>query len=90
MDDNLLRIFIAVTAGAVVIQAGIMIGLYFAVRKSSAKMEALATEVRSKALPTIDSVQSLVVDLRPRIETISVNVAESTNLVRNQLADVRC
>jgi hypothetical protein len=88
MDDNLLRIFIAVTAGAVVIQAGIMIGLYFAVRKSSAKMEALATEVRSKALPTIDSVQSLVVDLRPRIETISVNVAESTNLVRNQLARI--
>jgi hypothetical protein len=88
MDDNLLKIFIAVTTFAVVIQAGIMVGLYFAVRKSTAKMEALATEVHSKALPTIDSVQSLVVELRPRIETISVNVAESTNLVRNQLARI--
>jgi outer membrane murein-binding lipoprotein Lpp len=88
MDDNLLRIFIAVTTFAVVVQAGILIGLYLAVRKSSAKMEALATEVRGKALPAIDSVQSLVVDLRPRIETISVNVAESTNLVRNQLARI--
>jgi hypothetical protein len=88
MDDNLLKIFIAATTFAVVIQAGIMIGLYFAVRKSSAKMEALATEVRGKALPAIDSVQSLIVDLRPKIDTISVNVAESTNLVRNQLARI--
>ncbi len=42
MNDNLLIFFIAVTAGAVVIQAGILIGLYLAVRKSTAKMEALA------------------------------------------------
>jgi len=51
MDDTLLRFFIAATTFAVVVQAGILIGLYLAVRKSSAKMEALATEVRSKALP---------------------------------------
>ena len=43
MDDNLLRIFIAVTTFAVVVQAGILVGLYLAVRKSTAKMEALAT-----------------------------------------------
>jgi hypothetical protein len=65
-----------------------MIGLYFAVRKSTAKMEALATEVHSKALPAIDTVQSLVVELRPKIETITTNVSESTNLVRNQLARI--
>ena len=58
MDDNLLRIFIAVTTFAVVVQAGILIGLYLAVRKSTAKMEALAAEVTSKALPTMETVQS--------------------------------
>ncbi len=88
MDDNLLKLFIAVTTFAVVVQAGILVGLYLAVRKSTAKMEALATEVTSKTLPTVEAVQSLLVELRPRIEVISVNAAESSNLVRNQLARI--
>jgi hypothetical protein len=85
MDDNLVRIFIAVTTFAVVIQAGILIGLYRSVRKSTAKMEALALEVTTKTLPTVETVHSMLVELRPRIETITTNLSDSTNLVRNQL-----
>ena len=85
MNDNLLIFFIAVTAGAVVIQAGILIGLYLAVRKSTAKMEALATEVKSKALPTMETVQSMLVEMRPKIDVITTNLSESSTLVRNQL-----
>ena len=85
MNDNLLIFFIAVTAGAVVIQAGILIGLYLAVRKSTAKMEALAIEVKSKALPTMETVQSLLVEMRPKIDVITTNLSESSTLVRNQL-----
>ena len=59
MNDNLLIGFIAVTAGAVLLQAGIMVALYLSVRKSTAKMEALATQVTTKTLPTIETVQSL-------------------------------
>jgi hypothetical protein len=88
MDDTLLRIFIAVTTFAVVVQAGILIGLYLSVRKSSAKMEALALEVKSKALPTMETVQNLLVELRPKIEVMSVNFSESSTLVRNQLARI--
>jgi hypothetical protein len=85
MDDTLLRVFIAVTTFAVVVQAGILIGLYLAVRKSSAKMEALAAEVSGKALPMIETVQSLVVELRPKIEVLTANLSESSTVVRNQL-----
>jgi ElaB/YqjD/DUF883 family membrane-anchored ribosome-binding protein len=95
MDDTLLRIFITVTTFAVVVQAGILIGLYLAVRKSTAKMEALATEVKSKALPTMDTVrstletvQNILVELRPKIDVMSVNLSESSNLVRNQLGRI--
>jgi hypothetical protein len=86
MDDNLLRIFIAVTTLAVVAQALILLGLYLAVRKSSARMEALATEVRSKVLPTIDTVQNMLVEIRPKLDVMTVNLSESSTLVRNQLA----
>jgi hypothetical protein len=88
VDDNLLKLFIAVTTFAIVIQAGIMVALYFAVRKSTAKIEALATEVTAKTLPTVETVQNLLVELRPKIETMSVNVSESTTLVRNQLGRI--
>jgi hypothetical protein len=85
MDDTLLKIFIAVTTFAVVVQAGILVGLYLAVRKSTARMEALATEVKSRVLPTVETAQNLMVELRPRIDVISNNLVESTDLVRNQL-----
>ena len=85
MDDNLLRIFIAATTFAVVIQAGILVGLYFAVRKSTARMEALATEFKSKAFPTMETAQSMLVELRPKIEAMTANVSESSTVVRNQI-----
>jgi len=86
MDDSLLRIFIAVTSIAVVFQTVILFGLYLAVRKSAAKMEALATEVKSKALPTMETVQSMLVEIRPKLDVMTVNLSESSTLVRNQLA----
>ena len=88
MDDTLLRIFIAVTTFAVVLQALILVFLYLAVRKSTAKMEALATEVRSKALPTMETVQNMLVELRPKIDVMSTNFSESSTLVRNQLGRI--
>ena len=78
MDNNLLTAFIALTAFAVVIQAGILVGLYLSVRKSSAKMEALATEMRDKVLPTLTTAQSMLVELRPKIEAVATNLQEST------------
>lgn len=88
MNENLLMYFIAATTGAVIIQAGILIGLYLTLRKSTAKMEALADQVATRALPTIETLQTMLVDLRPKLDVISVNAAESSNLVRNQLARI--
>jgi hypothetical protein len=80
-----LTIFIAVTSAAVVIQAGILVALYLAVRQSSARLEALANEVRGKVLPTVDMAQSMLTELRPRVETLVTNASESSTIVRNQL-----
>ena len=59
--------------------------LYVAVRKSSERMAALANDVKSKVLPTVETAQNLMVELRPRIDVISTNLAESSDLLRNQL-----
>ena len=85
MDDTWLKVFVAVTSGAVLLQAMIMAALYLSVRKSTAKMDALATEVKEKALPTMETVQSFLVEMRPKIESITTDVSESSTLIKNQL-----
>ena len=88
MDDTLLKLFIAVTTFAVVVQAGILVGLYLSLRKSSAKIEVLASEVLNSALPAMETVLGMMVELRPKIEAMTVNISESSALVRNQLGRI--
>jgi len=85
MDNNLLIAFVGLTMVAVVIQAGIMVAFYWTLKSRTAKMEALAEEVKTKILPTMDTAQGMLEELRPRIEAIATNAAESTTLMRNQL-----
>jgi len=89
MDNNtLLTVFIAVTAAAVLLQAAILAGMFFAVRKTSAKVESLAEEVKTKVLPTAELAHSMIVELRPKIETVADNVSVSTTMMRAQLERV--
>lgn len=88
MDNTLLTIFIAVTAAAVLLQAGILAGMFFAMRKTSAKVESLAEEVKTKVLPTAELAHSMLSDLRPKIETLVDNVSVSTTVLRTQMERV--
>ncbi len=80
-----LTIFIAVTAAAVVVQAGILVAMYLAVKQTGARVETLADEVRTKVLPTAETAHSMLVELRPKIETIATNAADSSTALRAQL-----
>jgi hypothetical protein len=83
--DNWLIAFTGVTAAAVLLQAGILFGMYFAMRKTSAKVEALAEEVKTKVLPTAELAHSMMEELRPKIATVVDNVSTSTTMLRNQM-----
>ena len=87
-NANLLTVFIAVTSAAVVIQALILISMYLAMRKTSARMEALADEVKNKVLPTAEMAHSMLTELRPKVETAIANVSESTTMIRAQMERV--
>ena len=56
--ENLTPLFIALTGIAVLLQAGVLIAIFVVLRKTSANMEALANEVKTKVLPTIDAGRS--------------------------------
>jgi len=86
--NNLLIVFIAVTAAAVLLQAGILAGMYFAMRKTSARVELLAEEVKTKVLPAAELAHTIISDLRPKVETLMDNVSVSTSTIRAQVERV--
>src|SRR5512133_3517242 len=85
MNNTALTIFVGVTAAAVVLQMLILLGMYFAMRKSRAKIESLGEEVKTKVLPTAELAHEMITDLRPKLTTVLDNVAVSTTVLRNQM-----
>jgi len=85
MSNTLLAVFIGITGFAVLLQAGILLGMFLAIRKTSEKVEALAEEMKNKVLPTAELAHSMIIELRPKIETVMDNVSVSTTVLRTQL-----
>ncbi|MGA9307091.1 MAG: hypothetical protein WBW31_16935 [Candidatus Sulfotelmatobacter sp.] len=80
-----LTVFVALTGAAVALQAGVLVAMYITMRKSSARMEALALEVKTKALPTLETAQAMLAELRPQLTVIADNLTETTHSVRSQV-----
>jgi len=83
--DKLVPLFIIATAVAVIIQAGILVALFVVVRKTSGRVEKLASEVNTKALPLIETTQTLLVEVKPRVIDIVANAEESARIARAQM-----
>lgn len=86
--ENLIPLFIALTGIAVLLQAGVLIAIFVVLRKTSANMEALANEVKTKVLPTVAQAEALLTEIRPKVEAIAEQVKETTTLVHHQVERV--
>jgi len=86
--DNLTAVFIVVTGIAVVLQMLLLAAMYLLMRETSTRLAALADELKTKALPTIDTANALMTDFRPKLEVIADNLAETTSTVRDQMQRV--
>jgi hypothetical protein len=62
--------------------------MYFAMRKSSQRMGELASDVKTKVMPTIVEAQLMMTALRPKIETIVDNLSETTTTLRSEVQRV--
>lgn len=83
-----MSLFVALTGIAVLLQAGVLLAMYLAMRKSSQRMEELATDVKTKVMPTVAQAQEMITTLRPQIETIVENLSETTTTLRSQVQRV--
>jgi hypothetical protein len=83
-----LTVFIALTGLAVLLQACVLLAMYLAMRKSGARMEALAAEVKTKVFPTVEQAQAMLTEIRPKLEKIAENLADTTTAMRVQVLRV--
>jgi len=83
--NTLLIISIVVIGLAVVGQALILTGMFFAMRKTSGRVELLAEEVRTKVIPTAQLAHEMIVELRPKLVNVVDNVSVATTVMRDQL-----
>ena len=88
MNNNLTSWFIALTGLAVALQAGVLLAMYLAMRKSAARMEGIATEVKTKVLPTMEQVNEFLTEIRPKLQVIGDNLEDTTTLLREQVQRV--
>jgi len=77
--------FVLLTGIAILLQAGVLLAMYLVMRQSTARMEALAAEVKTKVLPTVEQFHEILVEVRPRLHVISENLEESTTALRTQI-----
>ena len=87
MDDKLI-IFIAVTAGVVVLQMLILLGMYVIVRRLAVQVHAATEEVKTRALPLLENgkniqahVQRFVETAAPKLDVVLNNATAITTKV---------
>jgi len=83
-----LTVFIALTGIAVLLQACVLLAMYLAMRKSGERMEALAAEVKTKVLPTVERAQEMMTQVQPKLLIIAENLQEATTTMRSQVQRV--
>jgi len=83
-----LTVFVALTGIAILLQAGILLAMYLAMRASSARIEAIAIEVKAKILPTVEQAEVMLTEINPKLQVIADNLQASTTVLRDQVQRV--
>lgn len=85
MVDPVLKVFIYATAVAVILQMLILLVLVISLRKTSARLEALAGQIHGRTMPILEATQAMVTDSRGKLEVITANLAATTTTLKNQM-----
>jgi methyl-accepting chemotaxis protein len=85
MNETILTVFVIATCVAVIIQMGILIGMFMTMKKSSERMEALGKRVEEKAIPVLESTRAILEDAGPKLKEITANLADVSGTIKTQV-----
>ena len=84
-NSTLLLIFIAVTAAGVLLQAGVLLAMFFGARETERKVMEKIDEIRDDIAPLLNSTRELVEENGPKIHAIVENLHATSAFVRTQV-----
>jgi methyl-accepting chemotaxis protein len=87
-NSTLLMIFIGIVALGSLVQTVVLVAMGIGAAKARKEVLGILHEVRGKAMPLIQNTQEIVKDLTPKIKSISENLVESTQTVRNKVTEI--
>jgi uncharacterized protein YoxC len=82
--EYIFAIFAIATAVGVLFQAGILFGFFIAFMKLQGKLEKILTHVTEHALPLIERSKVMLEDLTPKVNAISANLVEVSELLKDE------
>ena len=77
-------IFTAVTALGVLLQALVLLAMYFAIRKAVAKLHAVTDELKVHAVPAVATARNLLDDVSPKLKIAASNLVDASHSLRHQ------
>lgn len=88
MDNTIITIFVVVAAVAIVVQMGVLLALYKALRQTSERMEGIAGRLEQQATPVLTTAAAILADAKPKLAEITSNLAETSASVRTHVTHV--
>src|SRR6476469_9412446 len=87
VENHIITIFVVVAAVAIVVQMGILLALYLALRRTSERMEGIAGRLEQQATPVLATAAAILDDAKPKIAEITTNLAETSASVRSHVTE---
>jgi ABC-type transporter Mla subunit MlaD len=88
VDNHIITVFVVVAAVAIVVQMGVLLALYMALRRTSERMEGIAGRLEQQATPVLATAAAILDDAKPKIADITTNLAETSISLRAHASQI--
>lgn len=81
-------IFTIATSIGVLIQAFVLLAMFFAVKKATGKVHELSDEVKQHLVPLLSTTRNLTEDVSPKVKVATSNLVEASSILRSQAENI--
>lgn len=82
-------VFTIVTGIGVLLQAGVLLGMFLGLRETQKKIHALTEKIEDHVLPLMQNSRGLMEDLTPQVKKIASNLVDVSNTLKTQTENVK-
>lgn len=86
--ETWVAVFVIVAAVAILVQAGILVAMFFQMRRTMERMDRFTADLESRLGPILSRVQTLLEETQPKISEMIADAAHVVYLARGQAQKV--